>query len=160
MKSNATIADTYDKLRAKIPLEITINHMLAVRHSLLHPDDPIIFNIERVTTGSSAFYAWYPVDEGTCKKVLDILYATLMEPSQHENHSTIVECLVGILLVTSKMDIAKEVARTLLTECFGTYKLGTMKRVIRPIDQCERAPLEIDCYLLPQKLSTYSWLGR
>ena len=157
--STSTVEEQNELIKS-IPLDVHVNHLLAVRHSLSKRSEPILLNVQ-ARCGDTSLYAWYPSGgEDACTKVLNLLYVMLGNESQHENHRTLVDCFIGILLVTSKMDAARDAARTLLTECFGTHQLGTMKRVIRPVDLCERGSLEIDVYLLPQRLASYYWLGR
>ena len=145
----------------KMPLDIRTNHRLAVQYSIAHPNEPILFLVSSVNTSENNQYAWYPPgDIDLSALLLDTLYVTLREPAQLDQHCILVQCFIGLLLVTSKMDLAKEAAKQLLTECFGTHQLGRIKRVIRPADCCDKAIGEIDFYLLPQRLQCYSLLRK
>ena len=149
----------YDALIQGMPIEVRAGHLIAVQHSLAHKEEPILFYID--SSKGSALYAWYPTsDKEVSARVLDFLYVTLSQSSERENHRTLVDALIGILLQTSSIKVAKESCVTLLKVCFGTDKLGQMKRVIRPCDLRERKYGELDFYLLPQRLNCYTWLGR
>ena len=156
----STEYDHYSRLIEQMPIESRANHLLAIRNALEHSNEPLLCNIIW-TNGEHALYAWYPsAEEDVCRRALDILCVTLSNASELDNHRTLVDCFLGLLHNNSKMSTAKEAARTLLTECFGAYQLGVVKRVIRPADQRERQYGELDFYLLPQKSICYTWLGR
>ena len=140
---------------------IKAHHLLAARETIQQRGQPILFNVESGRNGGTDLYAWYPVgSEEQRTMVLDIFYTMLVDKAQVDNLRTLTDCFIGSLLITSKMEAAKEAARGLLTECFGTYQLGTVKRVIRPYEETQRKSGDVNFYLIPQRVQSYTLLGR
>lgn len=146
---------------ANLDLTVKISHLLAVRETLKPAKQPILFYVESLNNANTTVYAWFPLgDESQRTMVLDVFFMMLLDKDQRDNLRTLTACFIGVLLNNSTMDGAKEVARTLLTQCFGSYKLGTLKRVIRAHEQGDRKSGEIDFYLLPRGLDCYTLLAR
>lgn len=158
-----TITQECKDLIDAIPLSIRINHQLVVHHSIKNKDEPILFHVESELGSDTKLYIWHPTyDEKVAMKVLDLLHATLVPNSikMVELHRTLVQSLITMLLNTSELGSKRNKAQLLLTDYFGTHKLGSMKQVVRPSDLRKQRSGEIDFYLLPLRLNAYTWLGQ
>ncbi len=146
---------------ADMDMTIKIHHLLVARETLQQRGQPILFHVESGRSNESKLYAWYPTGpEEQRTMVLDIFYVMLADRAQVDNLRILTDCFIGLLATNSKLQAAKESAQQLLTECFGSYQLGTIKRVIRPYEETQRKYGDVDFYLVPQRVQTYTLLAR
>lgn len=165
-------ADVYTLKRLEASLSmldigVVANHIIAVTDALalakVGNGQPILFRIVTAEDDTEETYAWWPLLKDESLKVLNTLYATLVydaHASQRKlEHRTLVDAMVGLL--SGQMDGMEQrnQAKALLASYFGTHELGSIKKVHFPFQGGSRQIGEIDVYLLPVKMATYTWIG-
>lgn len=188
-KQNIATTDVLDRLEHSIqaiPVHVAAHHLINSKTTAVI--QPMLFHVEYPCNGGLQF-AWYPPRDTklTCR-VLNTLYATLVNPShtadERKEHRTIVDALVfGLLSFTNKSSELEALARERLTYYFGTTTLGTMKQVSTTEQKSEESSSSdadddddssesssskdelydisrfIDLYLLPTQMASFMWHG-
>lgn len=147
----------------QMAIEVVAHHIVSVDDSLANKDkgQPILFRL--IGRNETCTYAWWPLDKDIAISVLNTLYVTqVYEEHGEENkleHRTLVESLINLLANQLDSLTEREEARHLMILYFGTYNLGTMKKVYFHSDNSGKKIGEIDFYLLPVKMASYACLG-
>jgi hypothetical protein len=186
-KQNTTTTDVLDRLAhsiKEIPVHVIAHHMINSKAT----SNPMIFHVEYPCNGGLQF-AWYPPHDSslTCR-ILNSLYATLVNPAhaagERKEHRIIVDALIiGLLSFTKKTSQSQELARKQLAYYFGTTALGSIKQVSITEQKSDESSSDaddddesgdsnsssrdetydisrfIDLYLLPTQMACFMWHG-
>lgn len=156
MKRDDKIDKRIELLTRRMAIEVVAHHIVSVNDSFTKKE-PILFHL--IANEEKRTYAWWPLEKQIAIDVLDTLYVTYVYEEDKQEHRTLVKQMINLLTHQLNTLKEREEARHLLELYFGTHKLGTLQRVHFHGDDRERQIGEVDFYLLPVKMASYTWLG-
>lgn len=151
-----------------IGIGIHSGHLVSIRESIASKErEPVLLDTVDENGANRIIHAWYPRDEELCVKVLDTLYATLLDQDYGKpEHRLLVKAFIAILMDSDHRKdnddafITKNTTnKRILEYYFGVINfasLGKLRRVSylgESIDASGHG--DIDIYLLPTKLACY-----
>lgn len=182
-KKKKTEIDVIKRLDTSIlalPALVKAHHLISSKLNGV----PLLFNVEYVCNGGLQFAWWPPHNTEVTFRVLQSLYATLIQSAHVSNdrkeHRSLVDALIfGLVSIGDLRKQTKTDALALLSLYFGTTTLGRMKQVTvseqksfdeedgtsdsdTEEEEEEKTPQYgrfIDLYMLPSQMPCFLWQG-